>query len=90
MNSDTKEHDEHVTTHGLSSTEGAMLQRLVIAPMTGVWYRSSEFLPEDRFRVLVYSPSHVADKTMRLRMMDACFVRISTDSEWWQLPELPL
>jgi hypothetical protein len=63
----------------------------------GVWYKKDEVLPDLTLeffkfnrRVLVFSPVYSGnDSTMEFRMMNAGFVKLASDAEWWTVPKHP-
>jgi len=62
----------------------------VIFPTHHDWIRRDYGLPGAGLRVLTYSPEYKGiDNCMLYRMMDASFVRISTDVTHWKVPSVP-
>lgn len=56
------------------------------------WINRNDEMPPSGERVLTYSPAYearTADQAMRYRVMDALFVRISTDVTHWARLEAP-
>jgi len=55
------------------------------------WIAVKDLLPPNEGRVLTYSPAYQGqpDDTMLYRLMDAQFVRISTEVTHWCVPTPP-
>ncbi len=79
------------TTKPETSTEAASPnERLVIFPTHHDWVHRDYGLPRTGLRVLTYSPQYKGvDDAMLYRLMDADFVRISTDVMYWMVPSTP-
>ena len=61
-------------------------EAVVIFPTHHDWIRKDVGLPGEGLRVLTYSPMYKGvDNSMLYRMMDAAFVRISTDVKFWKV-----
>lgn len=53
------------------------------------WIDRNEELPPDGMLVLIFSPIYPEGNSMRFRVMDSQFVRISTDATHWTKLEGP-
>jgi len=55
------------------------------------WYHiDEEIMPKHGVRLLVCSPKHRKDPSMFLRLLDSQFLSISSDVEYWMIPDYPL
>lgn len=52
------------------------------------WVKVIDLLPKSGKRVLIFSPCYNKDNPMRIRIVDADFVKICTDATHWAyIPE---